>query len=153
MAAGLTIDRDRVDDFSRCFNDSVRGVLSHDDLVPDLRIDMEVTLAELTPSFESLLRHLEPCGMGNPSPMLVTRGVRLAEKPRIVGKGGLKLRLDNGSDTPLEALGWTMGHRIAELDISRPIDIAYRLERDEYQGKSRLQLRLADFRHSERSAS
>jgi len=62
-----------------------------------------------------------------------------------VGQGGLKLRLqtDNG---PLEAIGWSLGARIGELDMSRPFDIAYRLERDEYQGVSRLQAKLADFR-------
>jgi len=144
-AAGVTIARDQVDTFARCFNEAARAVLSPDDLVPELRIDLEVALAELTPGFESLLRHLEPCGMGNPSPMLLTRGVRLAAPPRVVGQGGLKLRLqtENG---PLEAIGWSLGGRIGEIDMSRPIDIAFRLERDEYQGVSRLQARLADFR-------
>ncbi|MEO8561273.1 MAG: single-stranded-DNA-specific exonuclease RecJ [bacterium] len=144
-AAGITIHRDRVEAFARCFNEGARAVLSPDDLVPELRVDMEVALSDLTPGFEALLRHLEPCGMGNPSPMLVTRGVRLAAPPRIIGQGGLKLRLSTGAG-PLEAIGWSLGARISELDVARPIDIAYRLERDEYQGVSRLQARLADFR-------
>ena len=144
-AAGVTIARDKVDEFARCFNEAARAVLTPEDLVPELRIDLEVSLSDLTPGFESLLRHLEPCGVGNPSPMLFTRGVRLAAPPRAVGQGGLKLRLqtDNG---PLEAIGWSLGARIGELDVSRPFDIAYRLERDEYQGISRLQAKLADFR-------
>jgi single-stranded-DNA-specific exonuclease len=141
----VTIARDKVDEFARQFNESARSVLSPEDLVPELRVDMEVALADLTPAFEALLRHLEPCGVGNPSPVLVTRGVRLAAPPKIVGQGGLKLRLvTNGA--PLEAIGWSLGARIAELDVGRPIDIAYRIERDEYQGVSRLQARLADFR-------
>jgi single-stranded-DNA-specific exonuclease len=134
-----------VDDFARCFNEGARAVLSPDDLVPELRVDMEVALSDLTPGFEALLRHLEPCGVGNPSPMLVSRGVRLAAPPRIVGQGGLKLRLST-DEGPLDAIGWSLGGRIAELDVGRPIDIAYRIERDEYQGVSRLQARLADFR-------
>src|SRR5215218_2572406 len=144
-AAGVTIARDQVDEFARCFNAAARAALSPDDLVPEIRIDLEVALADLTPGFEALLRHLEPCGMGNPSPMLLTRGVRLAAPPRTVGQGGLKLRLQT-DDAPLEALGWSLGHRIGELDVNRPFDIAFRLERDEYQGVSRLQARLADFR-------
>ena len=145
-AAGVTITRDNVDEFARCFNASVRSVLTPDDLVPELRVDMEVALADITPGFEALLRHLEPCGMGNPAPMLVTRGVRLASPPRVVGQGGLKLRLATESGPPLEAIGWSLGARIGELDMSRPFDIAYRLEREEYQGVSRLQAKLADFR-------
>jgi single-stranded-DNA-specific exonuclease len=144
-AAGVTIARDQVDAFSRCFNAAARAALSPDDLVPELRIDLEVALAELTPGFEALLRHLEPCGVGNPSPMLLTRGVRLAAPPRIVGQGGLKLRLQTDAE-PLEALGWSLGHRIGEIDVNRPLDIAFRLERDEYHGVSKLQARLADFR-------
>ena len=145
-AAGLSIARDKVDEFARCFNDVARAELTLDDLVPELRVDMEVELADLTPGFEALLRHLEPCGVGNPAPMLVTRGVRLAAPPRIVGQGGLKLRLETDAGEPLEAIGWSLGGRIRELEPSRPFDIAYRLERDEYQGVSRLQARLADFR-------
>jgi single-stranded-DNA-specific exonuclease len=144
-AAGVTIARERVDEFARCFNAAARAALSPDDLVPEIRIDLEVALADLTPGFESLLRHLEPCGIGNPSPMLLTRGVRLAAPPRTVGQGGLKLRLQT-DHAPLDAIGWSLGHRIGEIDISRPLDIAFRLERDEYQGVSRLQAKLADFR-------
>jgi len=144
-AAGVTIARDRVDEFARCFNAAARAALSPDDLVPEIRIDLEVALADLTPGFESLLRHLEPCGIGNPSPMLLTRGVRLAAPPRTVGQGGLKLRLQT-DHAPLDAIGWSLGHRIGEIDVSRPLDIAFRLERDEYQGVSRLQAKLADFR-------
>jgi single-stranded-DNA-specific exonuclease len=144
-AAGVTIRRDRVDEFARCFNDAARAALSPDDLVPELHIDLEVALPDLTPGFESLLRHLEPCGIGNPSPMLLARGVRLAAPPRIVGQGGLKLRLQTEHE-PLEALGWSLGHRIGELSVDRPFDVAFRLERDEYQGISKLQAKLADFR-------
>jgi single-stranded-DNA-specific exonuclease len=144
-AAGVTIAREQVDEFARCFNEVARSELTADDLVPELRIDLEVELSELTPAFEALLRHLEPCGVGNPSPMLVTRGVRLAAPPRIVGKEGLKLRLLTDG-APLDAIGWTLGPRIGEIDVARPLDIAYRFERDEYQGVSRLQARLADFR-------
>jgi single-stranded-DNA-specific exonuclease len=145
-AAGVSIKRENVEEFARAFNEAARAALTPDDLIPELRVDMEVALSDISSEFEKLMRHLEPCGMGNPAPMLLTRGVRLAIPPRVVGETGLKLRIaiDGGDD--LEAIGWSLGARIGELDIARPIDIAYRLERDEYQGKSRLQARLADFR-------
>ena len=145
-AAGVSIARDQVEEFARCFNESARSVLTPDDLVPELRVDMEVSLADLTPGFEALMRHLEPCGIGNPAPMLMTRGVRLAAPPRTVGQGGLKLRIETESGPALDAIGWSLGARIGEIDMNRPLDIAYRIERDEYQGRSRLQARLSDFR-------
>jgi single-stranded-DNA-specific exonuclease len=144
-AAGVTIARDRVEEFARCFNESARSVLSADDLVPELRVDLEVSLADVTPGFEALLRHLEPCGMGNPAPVLMARDVRLASPPRVVGQSGLKLRLET-EHGPLDAIGWSLGPRIGEIDVNRPLDIAFRLERDEYQGVERLQAKLSDFR-------
>jgi single-stranded-DNA-specific exonuclease len=109
-------------------------------------VDLEVDIADVTLDFEALLRHLEPCGMGNPSPMLVTRGVRLSAPPKIVGDGGLKLCIDTVTRDPLEAIGWSMGPRIGEVDVSKTYDVVYRLERDEFRGKVRLQARLSDFR-------
>jgi hypothetical protein len=50
----------------------------------------------------------------------------------------------NGAE--LVALGWGMAPRASELDVGATIDVAYRLERDEWNGESRLQARLADFR-------
>jgi hypothetical protein len=39
-----------------------------------------------------------------------------------------------------------MGARARELEAGATIDVAYRLERDEWNGESRIQARLADFR-------
>ena len=146
-AAGVTIARERVAEFAACFNDVARARLSPSDLVPELRADLEVALSEVDDRLEELLRYVEPCGIGNPSPVLVARGVRLAAAPRVVGKDGLRLRLEQHG-TELTALGWGMGPRASELTAGATIDVAFRLERDEWNGESRLQARLADFRAS-----
>nr|MBA3672700.1 single-stranded-DNA-specific exonuclease RecJ [Gemmatimonadaceae bacterium] len=131
-AAGVTIERSQVAEFARCFNVGVRSLLTREELVPELRIDLEIDASEITSNFEALLRHLEPCGAGNAAPVLLVRGVRLAAPPRHVGQPGLKLRLQL-DDGELEAIGWSLGARKSELEMSRPIDVAFRLERDEYQ--------------------
>jgi single-stranded-DNA-specific exonuclease len=143
MAAGVTIDRDRVADFARRFNEVAASQLLPDDLVPDVHIDLEVAIECANDDLERMLRHFEPFGVGNPTPVLVARAVRLAAPPKVVGKDGLKLRLDTGSGV-LEAIGWGMADRSAEFDTAVPVDIAFRLERDEYRGESRLQARIAD---------
>lgn len=144
-AAGVTIAADRVADFATRFNDVCASRLTEDDLVPEMRVDLEVPLDQANADLESLLRHLEPCGIANPSPLLVTRGVTVAAPPRTVGKDGLKLVLKSDG-VEITALGWGMAPRAKELDVGMTIDVAYRLERDEYRGESRLQARLADFR-------
>ena len=62
-----------------------------DDLVPELRVDLELPFDRADAELETLLRYMEPCGMGNPSPLFVARGVTVSAPPRVVGKDGLKL--------------------------------------------------------------
>ncbi|HTE47294.1 MAG TPA: single-stranded-DNA-specific exonuclease RecJ [Gemmatimonadaceae bacterium] len=144
-AAGVTIAAERVGEFAARFNEVAASQLTEDDLVPELRVDLELSLEHANEELESLLRHMEPCGIGNPSPLFVARKVKVSAAPRVVGKDGLKVTLSvNGKE--LVALGWGMGPRIKELELGATIDVAFRLERDEFNGRSRLQARLADFR-------
>jgi single-stranded-DNA-specific exonuclease len=142
-AAGVSIMRDQVEEFARCFNAVALETLTPADLVPELRADVEVQLQEINDDLETLLRYVEPCGVGNPSPVLVARGVTVAAPPRLVGKDGLRVLLrQNG--TELSAFTWGMAYRAPELAVGSRIDVAFRLERDDWNGE--LQARLADFR-------
>ena len=144
-AAGVTIDASKVDEFARRFAEVANARLTPEDLVPEVRVDLEVAIDDVNDDLEALFRHFEPFGVGNPSPVLLARGVRMSAAPRIVGKDGLRLRLQTARGE-LDALGWGMGPRIAELDVSQRLDVAFRLERDDWNGESRLQARLVDFR-------
>jgi single-stranded-DNA-specific exonuclease len=79
--------------------------------------------------------------------VFVARHVSLAGAPRTMGKENthLKLRLADGA-AELDAIGWGMGNRAASLAAGGAVDVAFRLERDEYQGASRLQAKIADIR-------
>jgi single-stranded-DNA-specific exonuclease len=144
-AAGVTIARDKVDDFAARFNDVARSLLTPEDLVPEIRVDLEVSIDGINERLESLFRHFEPFGIGNPSPVLLARNVTLSSPPRLVGKDGLRLVLDTGTGS-LEALGWGFASRAGEFQAGSKVDVAFRLERDEYRGESYLQARIADVR-------
>jgi len=143
VAAGITIERDRVDAFAARFNDVARSLLTPEDLVPEIRVDLEVSIDGMDRKLESLFRHFEPFGVGNPAPVLLARDVAIATQPRTIGLDGLKLLLDTGTGS-LEAIGWGLAHRAPEFQAGARVDIAFRLERDEYRGESRLQARIAD---------
>lgn len=144
-AAGITIQAGKLNAFRERFNAVARERLTADDLVPRVRVDVELPLDDVTPDLEGLLRHFEPFGVGNPAPVMASRGVHLAIAPRVVGQGGLKLQLAKSGGT-LEAIGWGMGDLARDLSPAIPVDLAYRLERDTYGGSSRLVARLADVR-------
>ena len=147
-AAGVTVARDKVGEFAARFNQVARSLLTPDDLVPEIRVDLEVNVDGIDQRLESLFRHFEPFGIGNPSPVLLARNVTIAKPPRVIGRDGLKLVLDTGTGS-LEAVGWGFAHRAAEFQPGTRVDLAFRLERDEYRGESYLQARVADIRASE----
>ena len=144
-AAGITIAEEKLPEFTRRFDEVARERLAPEDLVPELRVDLEIPIAEATRDLEALLRHFEPFGMGNAAPLLVSRDVALASPPRLVGGEHLKLQLATPQGA-LDAIGWGMGHRARELRAGMTVDVAYRLERDEWNGEPRLQAKLVDLR-------
>ena len=144
-AAGVTISASRVEAFTQRFNDVAKSKLRREDLQPELRIDAEISIDDASDDLESVLRHFEPFGVGNPTPVFLSRNVRLTVPPRVVGADGLKLRVASAT-RERDALGWGMGDLAADLTTETRLDLAYRLERDTYLGESRIQLRIADLR-------
>lgn len=144
-AAGLTINAANIPAFAEQFDDVARSSLTAEDLVPELRVDLDVSLDAIDDTFEKIIRHFEPFGMGNPAPVFRATGSRLSAPPRRVGTDGIRLAIERAHSS-LSAIGWGMADRAGALDVSRPLDLVFRIERDEYRGESRLQLKLADFR-------
>ena len=144
-AAGVTIDAGSVAEFARRFNEVAAARLTFDDLMPEIRVDLETPLNAVDDKLEYVFQHLEPCGMGNPSPVLMIRNATVVSAAKIVGKDGLKIELQQGNDR-ITALGWGMGYRREEIRESEAYDVAFKLERDDYRGIPRLQARLIDFR-------
>jgi single-stranded-DNA-specific exonuclease len=141
MAAGLTVRRDRFEEFRVAFLAVAAQLLRPDDLVPAQRVDLELPLANLSADLERLMRHLEPCGAGNPAPVFGVRGAR-AVGARRVGTNHLRFMLDDGSGA-LPAIGFQVADQVPEGWLEHPLDVAFRLELDDWQGRSTLQARVA----------
>ena len=144
-AAGLTVEASNVDAFAARFNAVALERLRPDDLVRELRVDLDLPLSDATEDLEKLLRHMEPFGIGNPGPLFVAQGVRVASNATKIGANGVKFAVD-GERGRLEVVGWGLSDRSAELREGANVDLAYKLERNEFRGRSTLQLGLVDFR-------
>ena len=143
-AAGLTLSRDRLEEFRSAFNDVARSELSGDDLIPTQRVDIIGAVESLDDNLERLMRHLEPCGAGNPAPVLgVERAY--ARMPETVGSNHLKFTLhdDTGSIT---AIGFGWADRLPDGWWREPVDVALRLDRNEWRGASTLQARIVQIK-------
>jgi single-stranded-DNA-specific exonuclease len=147
MAAGLTIRRDRYEAFRVAFLAVAGELLGPDDLAPSQRVDLEVPLGLVSEELERLIRHLEPCGAGNPAPVFGVRNAR-AVGARRVGTNHLRFTLDDGSGV-LPAIGFRWADAVPEGWLEHPLDVAFRFERDEWQGRVTLQARVACLAPSE----
>jgi single-stranded-DNA-specific exonuclease len=141
MAAGLTVRREHFEEFRIAFLAVAGQLLRPDDLMPAQRVDLELPLAKLSDDLERLIRHLEPCGAGNPAPVFGVRGARAVDARR-VGTNHLRFLLDDGSGA-IPAIGFQVADRVPAEWLAQPLDVAFRLERDEWQGRSKLQARVA----------
>jgi single-stranded-DNA-specific exonuclease len=141
MAAGLTVRRERFEDFRVAFLRVAGELLRPEDLAPAQRVDLEVPLGAVTGELERLVRHFEPCGAGNPAPVFGVRGAR-AVGARRVGTNHLKFTLADDSGA-LPAIGFRWADLVPSDWLGRPVDVAFKLERDEWQGRAVVQARVA----------
>ena len=141
MAAGLTIRRERYEPFRVAFLETAAQLLGPDDLVPAQRVDLELPLGLVSDELEKLIRHLEPCGPGNPAPVFGVRHAR-AVGARRVGTNHLRFTLDDESGA-LPAIAFQWADAIPDHWLADRLDVAFRLERDEWQGRVTLQARVA----------
>lgn len=150
QAAGMTVLVERLADFAGEFVKTAGRELSQNLSEPELRIDAVTEAEDLCCDLLAELNRLKPFGQGNPAPLLLLEGSEVSGC-QVVGSGGehLKLRL-NGSGEYLEAIAFRQA-TAAEAARIRPgvrIDLAFQLEDNTWQGRSRLQLKVREFRGS-----
>jgi len=140
-AAGLSIDEATLETFVARFEAVADGLLSAEDLQPELMIDAEIAPDELTLHLAEQLEVLAPFGMGNPEPVFMLRGVTVVEQ-RILKDRHLKLRL-TADGRSFDAIGFNMANR---EPLVKRCDVAFTVGVNAWKGKKYLQLRLKDLR-------
>ncbi|MBS1245464.1 MAG: recJ [Chloroflexi bacterium] len=146
-AAGFTVPTSKLDELAARLQAIAHAQLGGRDLTPTLEIDAEILPGELNRETRDHLKQLEPCGYGNPTPALMSRGMILRDI-RSVGADGahLKLSLMDERRATWDAIGFRQSHHSAWLRRDMRIDVAYHLEVNEWNGQERLQFNILDVR-------
>lgn len=142
MAAGLTIAADAVEDLRRTFEKTVRNALNQEPLPPLREHDGEVALTIWTRQLLKELDGLQPCGIGNPQALFVSRNCTV-QSARVVGEKHLKFTAEQNG-CRLECIAFGQADRLDELTI--PVDLLYRPEINQWRGQESVQLVVSDFR-------
>jgi single-stranded-DNA-specific exonuclease len=125
-AAGFTVRNENLELLKERLVNTAAEMLDGDELRPLIEIDAETPLAALTGLEVKGLMRFEPCGQGNPKPVLMSRGVRLLDA-RTVGSDNahLRLKVKQGMAT------WpAIAFRQAEVELAEEVDIVYSLQRE-----------------------
>ena len=138
MAAGLTLARDRVEDFRTAFANYVKSHLEIEDFTPKILIEGLVAPTDWTLRAVEELALLEPYGMGNPRPVFGVRDLR-PQSAAAIGTEGKHLRMEVGTrERRVAALYWNAGE-LAETMTEEASDLAYTPNINEWQGTRSVQ--------------
>jgi single-stranded-DNA-specific exonuclease len=146
MAAGFTVETKNLQALGSRLEELADSQITDDMLVRKLRIDAVIPLSLANERLWVALRDFEPFGLGNFEPVFATKGVMVVET-RLVGNTNkhLKLRLRLPDESILiEAIGFGLGELYGKLRIDTPIDIAYTIDMNLWNGNKKLQLKVKD---------
>lgn len=155
QAAGVTLAAEMVDAFRERLRSHASERLTIEDFEPQLAIDSEIGLAEITDAAVSDILALAPFGFGNPAPVFAVRNLELAAPPEIRNERHVFLRLRENGRT-LRVKAWDFAERAAGVQAGMRIDVAFQLEEDSYsasRGYAPWQAILKDFRPAAQTAA
>ena len=140
MAAGLTLDRARLDEFAAAFDQEVARWMSRTSGTDAVETDGELALQEIALETAHALRAGGPWGQSFPEPCF--DGVFLIRNARVVGDRHLKMWVEvPRTGRSFDAIAFN--HIDAREEFVPPegsVQLVYRLDVNEYQGERRLQL-------------
>jgi single-stranded-DNA-specific exonuclease len=145
-AAGLSIDSKNIHKFKERFKSTSNERLKDEELIPKLMIDSELEFDLIDDKLVDTLDLFSPFGPQNHRPVFLTKNLEIFGEPYIVGNNHLKIRVKKNGKV-LDAIGFGFGDWAKPLSMKKiKIDLVYVVERNTWNGNSRLQLRIRDLR-------
>jgi single-stranded-DNA-specific exonuclease len=146
-AAGLTMLPEHVDAFKSAFEQAVQQQIEPHLLIPELIIDAEISFSELKMSLYNIICQMEPFGPENMRPVFISRNISDAGS-KIVKEQHIRFQVKQNG-TIITGIGFNMADKFSLIQSGKPIDIAYTLDINEWNGQTNLQMKVCDIRAAE----
>lgn len=145
-AAGMTLLEENYQDFKMAFEKVVQETIPVDLLTPEISIDAEINLSDITPKLIRILKQFEPFGPQNMTPVFLTKQVKDSGYGKSIGQNDehLKLFVNQNNSEGIAAIGFGLGNKIETIKNRKPFDIIYSIDENEWNGNLSLQLRVKD---------
>ena len=145
MAAGMSLKKDRLDEFRKRLNDNSK--LTKEDFIQKIWIDVPLPFSYISHDFVRELEKLEPYGNKNEKPKFARKGIKILSK-NILGKNKnvVKMVLEDDG-TRLDGIYFCDGEAFfEELKGNNEIDIIYYPDINEYGGRESLQVIITGYK-------
>ena len=147
-AAGLTLKLENLEAFQKRFEEVVSSTIEDHMLVPEIEIDEEIELSDITPKFFRILNQFSPFGPGNMAPVFMSKNLVDKGYVRIVGNNHLKMDLlsneTEGESFPTIAFG--QAKHFDDVLRKKTFSACYAIEENVFNGTVSLQLNVKDMK-------
>ena len=149
-AAGLTVYADRFKTFCAEFTTYANAHIKESDLVEELEIDSIVEIDQISKNTTLMINEIGPFGETNPEPVFALMQARIRDIFPMSGGKHLRLGVEKGNQK-FECVWWGSGEYKDSIRFNQVIDLAFKLNINNWQGREKLQLVVEDIRPSEGS--
>ncbi|HOO94919.1 MAG TPA: single-stranded-DNA-specific exonuclease RecJ [Proteiniphilum sp.] len=148
-AAGLTLKEEHLKEFTDRFNSLSFDGIEPGMMLPQITVDAEISLSQITPKFIADLKLFSPFGPENENPVFLSHNVLDSGNSKLVGKGfrHIKLELkDQTREAPMPGIAFCQQDFFQKIKGGEPVDICYTLEENTHGSRSFMQLMIKDIR-------
>lgn len=147
-AAGMTLRPENYFAFKAAFEEEVKKTIAPEMLVPEITIDAQLELTDITPKLVRILHQFEPFGPQNMTPVFSTKNVFDTGYGKTIGSADehLKLYVKQSHSEGFGAIGFGLGNKLPLITNRKPFEIAYCIEENEYKDEISIQLRVKDIK-------
>ena len=150
FAAGLSIKKENIDAFVTRFEDYVSNHIETKMLSPEIIIDSELEIKQISDKFFRILKQFAPFGPGNMAPVFMSKNVWDTGYAKVVGEKHLKFRVRNplGNPAGFDAIAFGQADSL-KIVKGQGFDTCYTLDENVWRGNVNLQLMVKDVRKHE----
>ena len=147
QAAGLSLNKEYIDELRRRINEIADYNLTKEDLVENIKVEYELGEESATLDLVDELHKLEPFGLNNPSPRFIMRDLLLTNVYKM-GKNKQHLKIIVENKKSYECVGFNMAYLADDFQVGDKIDILFQVDENNFNNERKVQFLLKDIRLS-----
>ena len=147
-AAGLTLKEENYEAFKQAFEDEVSKTIDKTLLVPEIKVDMLISLPQVNDKLWRIIRQFAPFGPSNMTPIFMSENLKDTGYGKCVGEDDKHLRITvtQTGQEKLVGIGFGLGDKYDLITNKKRFKAVYSIDENHWQGHVSLQLKLRDIK-------